>query len=148
MIVLSSWGGDRRRYLSCLYWQELNLAGNFSRSESTPIRLSGVWRSGCEASATKYQTPNPKFAEMGVVPGNPATGDSVMAYLTPGERVLNAKQQENLFKLIAKGGNFGGGFDYEMLALAISKQPAPRLIYKEFTDFQEKIVTFDEHIKL
>ena len=102
-------------------------------------------------NATKI--PNaPKFArglEMGVVPGNPATGDSVMAYLTPGERVLNARQQENLFKLIAQGGNFNQQtFDYELFAKIISKQPAPVMVYKEFNDFQKKIVTFDEHIKL
>jgi hypothetical protein len=30
------------------------------------------------------------------------------------------------------------------LAQAISKQPAPVLNYSEFTQFQQKIVTFDE----
>lgn len=94
----------------------------------------------------------PKFSTgllAGAVQGNPTTGDSVQAWLTPGERVLNAQQQENLFKMIANGNFSGGsGIDYDLLAKAMSRQPAPILNYKEFTDFQQKIVTFDEHIKL
>lgn len=127
------------------YTMALRIATNVA---SVIVAFSQVTKA---INATKVPNP-PKFAkglEMGVVPGNPATGDSVMAYLTPGERVLNARQQENLFKLIAQGGNFNQQtFDYELFAKIISKQPAPILNYKEFTDFQQKIVTFDEHIKL
>ena len=127
------------------YTMALRIATNVA---SVIVAFSQVTKA---INATKV--PNaPKFArglEMGVVPGNPATGDSVMAYLTPGERVLNARQQENLFKLIAQGGNFNQQtFDYELFAKIISKQPAPVMVYKEFNDFQKKIVTFDEHIKL
>lgn len=87
--------------------------------------------------------------EMGAVPGNPATGDSVRALLTPGERVMNKQQQENLFRLIASGNFAGtGGIDYELLAKAMAKQPAPVIGMKEFLSFQEKIATFDEQIKI
>ena len=127
------------------YTMALRIATNVA---SVIVAFSQVTKA---INATKVPNP-PKFAkglEMGVVPGNPATGDSVMAYLTPGERVLNARQQENLFKLIAQGGNFNQQtFDYELLAKAISKQPAPVMVYKEFADFREKISTFDEHIKI
>ena len=127
------------------YTMALRIATNVA---SVIVAFSQVTKA---INATKVPNP-PKFArglEMGVVPGNPATGDSVMAYLTPGERVLNARQQENLFKLIAQGGNFNQQtFDYELFAKIISKQPAPVMVYKEFNDFQKKIVTFDEHTKL
>lgn len=127
------------------YTMALRIATNVA---SVIVAFSQVTKA---INATKIPNP-PKFArglEMGVVPGNPATGDSVMAYLTPGERVLNARQQENLFKLIAQGGNFNQQtFDYELFAKIISKQPAPVMVYKEFADFREKISTFDEHIKI
>ena len=92
--------------------------------------------------AVKDNFSTPKFArglEMGAVPGNPATGDSVRAWLTPGERVMNKQQQENLFKLIASG-NFagGGGIDYDLLAKAMAKQPAPVIGMKEFFEFSGK----------
>jgi len=37
-----------------------------------------------------------EFADGGIVPGNPSTGDSVPAMLTPGEVILNASQQQGL----------------------------------------------------
>jgi len=43
-----------------------------------------------------------KFADGGVVQGNPSTGDSVPAMLTPGEVILNASQQQGLLN------NMGG----------------------------------------
>lgn len=87
--------------------------------------------------------------EMGAVPGNPATGDSVRALLTPGERVMNKQQQENLFRLIASGNFAGtGGIDYDLLAKAMAKQPAPVIGMKEFLSYQEKITTFNEQIKI
>ena len=94
----------------------------------------------------------PKFSRgllEGAVKGNPSTGDSVNAWLTPGERVLNKQQQDNLFRIIAEGGSFGGNqFDYALLAKAISNLPAPVMDYREFTIFREKIATFDEHTKI
>lgn len=39
----------------------------------------------------------PKFANGGYVPGNPSTGDSVLAMLTPGELILNGNQQAREF---------------------------------------------------
>lgn len=91
----------------------------------------------------------PKFATGGIVGGASYVGDNVVARVNSGEMILNASQQRKLFDMIAKSNNTSGGLiDYEMLAVAMSRQPAPKLIYKEFTDFREKIVTFDEHIKL
>ncbi len=43
-----------------------------------------------------------EFADGGIVPGNPSTGDSVPAMLTPGEVILNASQQQGLLN------NMGG----------------------------------------
>ena len=42
------------------------------------------------------------FADGGIVQGNPSTGDSVPAMLTPGEVILNASQQQGLLN------NMGG----------------------------------------
>ena len=83
----------------------------------------------------------PKFATGGIVGGTSYVGDNVIARVNSGEMILNAEQQRKLFDMIAKSNNTSGGLiDYEMLAVAMSRLPAPRLIYKEFTDFQEKIV--------
>lgn len=90
----------------------------------------------------------PRFEGGGVVPGRSFSGDKVLARVNSGEMILNADQQANLFKMVSKNNFTGGGLDYELLAKAISRQPAPALILKEFNDFQQKIVTFDEHTKI
>ena len=87
----------------------------------------------------------PKFASGGIVPGTSYSGDMVNARLNSGEMVLNQVQQQRLFDMVANGAQIGSnGIDYNALAQAISKQPAPVLNYSEFTQFQQKIVTFDE----
>jgi hypothetical protein len=91
----------------------------------------------------------PKFATGGIVGGSSYTGDNVIARVNSGEMILNFEQQKKLFDMLAMNNNDSRGMiDYDLLARAMSRQPAPVMIYKEFTDFQEKIVTFDEHIKL
>ena len=62
--------------------------------------------------------------------------------------ILNAEQQKNLFRMVANNNYQSGGLDYDLLAKAMSRQPAPALILKEFNDFNQKIVTFDEHTKI
>ena len=63
--------------------------------------------------------------------------------------ILNLQQQKKLFDTIA-GGNISAaqGIDYDLLAKAMAKQPAPVIGMKEFLSFQEKIATFDEQIKI
>jgi hypothetical protein len=90
----------------------------------------------------------PKFATGGIVPGGSVAGDNVMIRANSREMILNMDQQRKLFDMIARGGGYGGGFDYDMLAKAISRMPAPVLVYREFTDFTRKIVTFDEQTKI
>ena len=48
------------------------------------------------------------------------------------------------------GGNISTaqGIDYDLLAKAMAKQPAPVIGMREFLSFQEKIATFDEQIKI
>ena len=89
-----------------------------------------------------------KFADGGIVQGTSFTGDNLIARVNSGEMIFNTEQQKKLFRMIAYGNNFSGGMDYELLAKAISKQPAPVLVYKEFGDFQRKISTFDEQVKI
>lgn len=89
----------------------------------------------------------PKFATGGIVPGGSVAGDNVVVRANSGEMILNMDQQKKLFDMIARGGGYGG-FDYDMLARAISNLPAPVMIYREFTDFQRKISTFDEQTKI
>lgn len=50
-----------------------------------------------------------RYAGGGVVPGR-GTGDTVPAMLTPGELVLNARQQRNLARIIGRPGNVSGIF--------------------------------------
>ena len=63
--------------------------------------------------------------------------------------ILNLQQQKKLFDTIA-GGNISTtqGIDYDLLAKAMAKQPAPVIGMREFLSFQEKIATFDEQIKI
>lgn len=90
-----------------------------------------------------------KFQDGGIVGGSSFVGDNIIARVNSGEMILNTEQQKKLFGMIAtSSNNYSGGFDYEMLAKAISKQPAPVLTYKEFAQYQEKIVTFDEQTKI
>ena len=90
-----------------------------------------------------------KFAGGGIVGGSSFSGDNVRVGVNSGEMILNGSQQRNLFEAIAKNNiSSTGGIDYDLLARAMSRQPAPVLSYKEFSEFREKIVTFDEHTKI
>jgi len=90
-----------------------------------------------------------KFAGGGIVGGSSLTGDNVRVGVNSGEMILNSTQQKSLFNAIATNNiPQGGGIDYDLLAKAVSRQPAPVLTYKEFADYQQKITTFDEIIKL
>lgn len=90
-----------------------------------------------------------RFATGGIVGGRSYTGDAITARVNSGEMILNMAQQKKLFNTIAAGNiSSSNGIDYELLAKAMSKQPAPVIGMKEFLSYQEKIATFDEQIKI
>lgn len=90
-----------------------------------------------------------RFATGGIVGGRSYTGDAITARVNSGEMILNMAQQKKLFNTIAAGNiSSSNGIDYELLAKAISKLPAPVMGYKEFLSFQEKITTFTEQTKI
>lgn len=90
-----------------------------------------------------------RFATGGIVGGRSYTGDAITARVNSGEMILNMAQQKKLFNTIAAGNiSSNSGIDYELLAKAMSKQPAPVIGMKEFLSYQEKITTFNEQIKI
>jgi hypothetical protein len=164
--VLSEMAGDSRealifQKLIALANASLNLATAISAATAAgaiggPAKIAANIASVIVAfaqvtkamKASKVPEP-PKFERGGIVGGSSYTGDNVIARVNSGEMILNFEQQKKLFDMLAMNNNDGRGMiDYDLLARAMSRQPAPVMIYKEFTDFQEKIVTFDEHIKL
>ena len=91
----------------------------------------------------------PKFATGGVVGGNSFSGDKVQALVNSGEMILNKEQQTTLFNSIANGNlTAPQSFDYDRLAQAVANLPAPKMVYSEFAQFQEKITTFEEFTKI
>lgn len=99
--------------------------------------------------SVKETFPKPRFAGGGIVGGSSISGDMINARVNSGEMILNLPQQKRLFDMIATTGNSSqGGIDYELLAKTMSKLPPPVVVYKEFSDFGDKIVTFDEQIKI
>lgn len=88
-----------------------------------------------------------KFATGGIVGGTSYSGDNVPIRVNSGEMILNKQQQANLFD-IANGGQVASGIDYQLLgnimAEAVAQQPAPVLVYEEFTTFQERVTTYNE----
>lgn len=72
--------------------------------------------------------------------------DNTYIHARTGEMVLNAGQQRQLFE-IANGGGSGVNMAAE-LAAAIQSMPAPVLDYKEFTTFQDRVVSLNEATKL
>lgn len=72
--------------------------------------------------------------------------DNTYIHARTGEMVLNAGQQRQLFE-IANGGGSGVNMAAE-LAAAIQSMPAPVLDYKEFTTFQNRVVSLNEATKL
>ena len=79
------------------------------------------------------------------VPGIPTTGDNMIAHVDPGEAILTPSQQRT-FMDIANGR--GIGFDYgalaEVMVAAVAAQPAPVMDYAEFTEFGQKVTTYNE----
>lgn len=68
--------------------------------------------------------------------------DDVLTTAKRGELFLNAEQQRRLFDIA------NGGYQPNMaaqLALALQSMPAPVLDYKEFTNFQQRVVALNEN---
>jgi hypothetical protein len=92
-----------------------------------------------------------KFATGGVVGGSSYSGDKLIAHVNSGEGIYTGSQANNLLQEIANN-PARGGFDYsamaEAMAVAVAAQPAPVMSYQEFTDFQQKVATYNELAKI
>ena len=92
-----------------------------------------------------------KYAGGGTIPGTSYTGDKLIAHVNSGEGIYTGTQANNLLQEIANN-PVRGGFDYEAMAdamaYAVSQQPAPVMDYQEFTDFQQKVSTYNEFAKI
>lgn len=92
-----------------------------------------------------------KFATGGVVGGTSYSGDRLIAHVNSGEGIYTGSQANNLLQEIANN-PARGGFDYsamaEAMAVAVAAQPAPVMSYQEFTDFQQKVATYNELTKI
>lgn len=62
--------------------------------------------------------------------------------------VINPEQQTSINTKIATGMQYSGGFDYDMLAKAMSKLPSPVMVYSEFKDFEGRLATYNEQTKI
>lgn len=134
------------------------------------LSLSGVVLSNM-ANAKKMLSAKPKGFASGVIdlqgPGT-TTSDSIPAYLSKGESVMTAKATQ-IFKPQLKSMNsFANGIvdinsptsqsfatnvsmslmASNQLAEALKNMPAPIMDYKEFTLFQEKVVTLQQRAEL
>jgi len=92
-----------------------------------------------------------KFATGGVVGGSSYSGDRLIAHVNSGEGIYTGSQANNLLQEIANN-PARGGFDYsamaEAMAVAVAAQPAPVMSYQEFTDFQQKVASYNELTKI
>lgn len=92
-----------------------------------------------------------KYEHGGTIPGTSYTGDKLIAHVNSGEGIYTGTQANNLLQEIANN-PIRGGFDYEAMgeamAYAVAQQPAPVMDYQEFTDFQQKVSTYNEFARL
>lgn len=92
-----------------------------------------------------------KYEHGGTIPGTSYTGDKLIAHVNSGEGIYTGTQANNLLQEIANN-PIRGGFDYEAMAdamaYAVAQQPAPVMDYQEFTDFQQKVSTYNEIAKV
>lgn len=100
-----------------------------------------------QAKSIMSQADAGKFSDGGVITGTSYKGDRMIAHVNSAEVISNPKQAANLLYEISNN-PARGGFDYDRLANAIaaanSALPAPVVDYREFTDFQNNVATFNE----
>ena len=98
-----------------------------------------------QAKQLLNSAPAGKYAEGGFIPGNSYTGDRMIARVNSGEAVLTPQQQQNFMNL---ANTPSIGFDMnafaDVLVAAVAAQPAPVMDYSEFTNFQQKVSTYNE----
>lgn len=99
--------------------------------------------------AKKIISSSQAFAEGGIVAGNSFSGDNVITRTNSGEMVLTRQQQTTLFD-IANGAPSGINYSQmaDIMAAAFASAPAPVLTYKEFNDFSDSVVTYQELSKI
>lgn len=90
------------------------------------------------------------FATGGTIPGTSYTGDRLVAHVNSGEGIYTGTQANNLLQEIANN-PLRGGVSEEMTAAfakAVASLPAPVMSYQEFSDFQQKVATYNELAKI
>lgn len=89
------------------------------------------------------------FAVGGFVGGSSYSGDKMIAHVNSGESILTPQQQRNFMDIANNG--ISGGIDYDRLGAiitdAITNTPPPVLVYSEFKEFENKVLTYDEIAK-
>lgn len=107
--------------------------------------VGSVAASIAQAKQLIGSAPAGKFAEGGFIPGNSYTGDRMVARVNSGEAVLTPQQQQNFMNL---ANTPSIGFDMnafaDVLVAAVAAQPAPVMDYSEFTNFQQRVSTYNE----
>ena len=103
--------------------------------------MAGI--TGAAQIAAIAAQPLPAFEHGGTIDGTSYTGDNVLIRANSGEGVTTGKQANNLLQEIANN-PARGGFDYELMAEAMSAQPAPVVVYTEMEQFGQKVATYDE----
>ena len=107
--------------------------------------VGSVASSISQAKQLLSSAPAGRYAEGGFIPGNSYTGDRMIARVNSGEAVLTPQQQQNFMNL---ANTPSVGFDMnafaDILVAAVAAQPAPVMDYSEFTNFQQKVSTYNE----
>lgn len=91
-----------------------------------------------------------KYAGGGTVPGTSYTGDKLIAHVNSGEGIYTGTQANNLLQEIANN-PLRGGASEEMaaaMAAAVASQPAPVVVYQELRDFEQRVSTYNEIVRI